>query len=107
VLLPTFKLPAQKILLEQLPVNGIQLQMLAEIRLAEITVDHLIQSVKELAQAALLEPMDFVPLLLHVQILKSELLVFQELMDHVCGLLDIQIPMEQRELVSHIHHARV
>jgi len=81
--------------------------MPAEIRLVEITVDQLMQLAKELALIALQERMDIVLLLLYVQILKSELHVSKELMDHVFGLLDTQIQMELRVLASHILHVRV
>jgi hypothetical protein len=107
VLLQMFKLPALKILLVQSHANGIQLPMHAEISLVEIIVDQLMLLVKELAQVALQEPTDIVPLLPHVLILKSELLVFQELMDLASGLLDTLTLMELRALVSHIHHVRV
>lgn len=107
VLLLTFKLPALKILLEQSHANGIQLPMLAEIRPVEIIVDQLIQHVKELIQVVLQVQMDFVPQSLHVPILKSELLVSKDQMDHACGLLDTQTLMEPRVLASHTLHARV
>jgi hypothetical protein len=83
-LLPMFKPPAPKMLVEQ-SVNGIPQPMPAEIRLVVIIADLLILLAKVSIVIVLLEPMDFVPLLHPVPIQKLELLASKEVMDHVYG----------------------
>lgn len=97
-----WNLHVQLLLMEQ-NVNGIQLLIIAEIKIVKIMQDHLIQLVKLLTHLVQQVLEDFVLKLNLVLTLQSELLVLKVQMVHVYGS---QILLEL-EHVIHILHARV
>jgi len=87
----------------ELNVNGIQLQIIVEIKIVKIMQDQLIQLVKVLTQLVQLVLEDFVLKLNLVLTQQSELLVLKVQMVHVYGS-QIQLELEH---VIHILHAKV